>query len=286
MGEAIAAFRKYALRAREALDAWWFDADCDNTQTDEDSPSEAYFWGQEVARNAHEMRMFRYSLEEYVASLDSLRHEAEYHYPRRYPRAPANERADRFYAARIPGREALRALADEAVREAFSWGPLAERIERYCRTLLDTTESMVHGVAAHIASNKRAPADKYLHLLREWFDAFDGLSPFEGTPADKASTAASEKAEEEFPPRPVGRPKRNDEALERELVDGWLSHEKQGSETGEPSPSKSRYIEDRNRDALKDPKLLAALNATHLRLLNNGLRARRRKRQGTRTKRR
>jgi hypothetical protein len=286
MGEAIAAFRKYALRAREALDAWWFDADCDNTQTDLDSPSHAYFWGQEVARNANEMCMYRYSLEEYVASLDSLRHEAEYHYPRRYPRAPANERADRFYAARVPGREALRALADEAVREAVSWGPLAERIERYCRTLLDTTESMVHGVAAHIASNKRAPADKYLHLLREWFDAFDGLSPFEGSPADKSSAAAAKKAEQEFPPRPVGMPKVNDEALERELVAGWDALGERCRRDGERLPSKEQYIEDRNRGVLKDPKRLAALNAEHFRYLETGLRARRRKRQGTRTKRR
>ncbi len=86
--------------------------------------------------------------------------------------------------------------------------------------------------------------------------------------------------------RAPGRPKRNDEALEKALVDGWLSLVERCSETSEPAPSKPRYIEDRNRDALKDPKLLAALNATHLRLLNNGLRARRRKRQGTRTKRR
>ena len=286
MGEAIAAFRKYALRAREALDVWWFDANCDNTQTDEDDLSAEHFWAEKVHRNVSEMTTHRYSLEEYVASLDSLRHEWEYNYPRRFPRGPANRRTDSFYAARVSGRAALRALADEAIREAVDWGPLATRVERYCRTLLDTIEQMVHGVAAHIASNKRAPAGKYLELLREWFDAFDGLSPFEGSPADKSSAAAAEKAEQEFPPRPVGRPKRNDEALERALVDGWLSLVERCSETSEPAPSKPQYIADRNRDALKDSKLLAALNAMHLRLLNNGLRARRRKRQGSRTKRR
>ena len=172
MGEAIAAFRKYALRAREALDVWWFDANCDNTQTDEDDLSAEHFWAEKVHRNVSEMTTHRYSLEEYVASLDSLRHEWEYNYPRRFPRGPANRRTDSFYAARVSGRAALRALADEAIREAVDWGPLATRVERYCRTLLDTIEQMVHGVAAHIASNKRAPAGKYLELLREWFDAF------------------------------------------------------------------------------------------------------------------
>jgi len=76
----------------------------------------------------------------------------------------------------------------------------------------------------------------------------------------------------------VGRPP-NNEALEKELVDGWL-------ELAEPKPSKSQYIADRNAGTRKDPKLLAALNATHLRHLESGLRAKRRNRQGVRTKRR
>lgn len=303
MGEAIARFRKYALRARESLDVWRFEADCDDTE--KDAGDEGHVWCawseamQDLHFCSHAIAQDRRPAAKYVAELVAIKREWELNYPKKPPAqnllVPENTKKgmvftltkrQRFYFDRRDGRAALRGLADEAIREAIEWGPLAERVEGYSRRLFNATEGMVHLVADAFTPKVTSDASDYVPLLEEWFDAFDGLSPFEGSPADKSSSAAAEKAEQEFPARPVGRPKRNDEALERALVDGWLSLVERCSETSEPAPSKPQYIADRNRDALKDPKLLAALNATHLRLLNNGLRARRRKRQGTRTKRR
>jgi hypothetical protein len=301
MGQPIAAFRTYALRARESLDLWRFDAICDDTRPStgpEEEPEEspAGDWLVGALQTIWFMSDERRLAAEYVADLHSWQRTFELNHPRK-PGSPPGAlvmgsklcrvvtRND-FYYERRKGRKALRSLSEEAICEAIYWGPLAERVEAYARRLFNATESMVHSVADTLHPKRPSKPTDYAAIVEEWFDAFDGLAPFTGEPAGAAYGSAVAAAEEEFPPRPVGRPKRNDEALERALVDGWLSLVERCSETSEPAPSKPQYIADRNRDALKDPTLLAALNVTHLRLLNNGLRARRRKRQGTRTKRR
>lgn len=294
MGEAISAFRKYALRARESLDLWRFTADCDDTRPSsvadddpEESPRSDWLIGalQSIWSMSDSERLLP---ADYVADLHSWQRQYELNYPQPAQRVGRHSMPSRtaFYYERRKGRKALRSLSEEAICEAIYWGPLAERVEAYARRLFNATESMVHSVADTLHPKRPSKPTDYAAIVEEWFDAFDGLAPFTGEPAGAAYGSAVAAAEQEFPPRPVGRPKRNDEALERALVDGWLSLVERCSETSEPAPSKPQYIADRNRDALKDPKLLAALNATHLRLLNNGLRARRRKRQGTRTKRR
>lgn len=317
MGEAIAAFRKYALRARESLDIWRFDSECDNSPEDADdhTPGAWGDWYQDVHDAVWNIVEDRRPLADYVASLIALQEHYERNHPReeREPIPDPEQGAKRgfrlvisprhwFYAERRKGRTALRSLADEAVREAIHWGPLAERVERYIRDLLLATESMVHSVAMTYSNEPYAhpdygrlsrkptrnltPVSEYVALLEQWFDAFDGLSPFEGEPADAASAAASDAAEEAFPARPPGRPKSSDEALEKALVDEYLQWKQEHAAKGEKQPSKERFVASRNRDAVKDPKRLAAINAEHFRILENGLRSRRRKRQQSRTKRR
>ena len=286
MGKAIAAFRKYALRARESLDWWRFQADCDTTgpNGEADWPDSPFAgWVRDLLCVVGGMKESRLLPAEYVSTLHTLQQKYELNFPAKPRPAPAPgtmSYREQFYFERRNGRAALRGLSEEAIREAVAWGPLAERVEGYSRRLFNATEKMVHAI--YVSQN----TSDYVALLEEWFDAFDGLSPFEGNPADKSSEAAAKKAEREFPARPVGMPKVNDEALERELVTGWDALGERCRRDGERLPSKEQYIEDRNRGVLKDPKRLAALNAEHFRYLETGLRARRRKRQGTRTKRR
>ena len=258
MGEAIAAFRKYALRARESLDVWRFEAECDYTlrdQEDPDYPCAYNDWYEDVIWDVNDILSDRRPLVDYVTRLLALQERFERLYPGPLedqlppPEPEGKERKgfrisaspqQWFYADRRRGRAALRALANDAVREAVQWSALAERVEEYVRRLFEATDGMVHSVAMTYSTERisfsdyqrvsrkqtrnLSPVGDYVALLEEWFDAFDWLAPFEGEPADKASSSAAEKAEEEFPTRRSGRPV-NDERLACELVAGWDSFE-------------------------------------------------------------
>jgi hypothetical protein len=186
-----------------------------------------------------------------------------------------------------------------ARREATRWGSLFPVVEARLKELESAALMMTNYAAAEYYANPSpAPwnqADRdYSDEHVEFGVALDALAPFieepptsfASNPSDACMAAASDAAEQPSPPRPRGRPKQNDELLEKELVDAWLALSKRQEGSGERKTSKPQFIEERNRDALKDPVRLAARNAEHFKLLENGLRNRRRKLGQSRTKRR
>lgn len=237
MGDAVAALRKFALRAREDLDAMRFRPNCDSTErplspghpdyiegTEGFEPSPQYHamhmqWGV-IRAQSHYLR----APGDYVADLVAIRATYEREHPARPVHSPGDEPAEHdaailrarregFYEYRRKGRQALRRLADEAIREAVQWGPLAEKVEGYCRLLLGAVDDLGHSVAASFDATRSDPPEVYAALLVAWFDAFDGLSPFEGTPADKPTAEAVAEAEQVFPPHPGGAPRKHDGSL-------------------------------------------------------------------------
>lgn len=170
-----------------------------------------------------------------------------------------------------PGHSEIREAVREAVKEAVKWGSLFPAVEARIKAL-DAAADLLLQYAA--AGYFQSPADKYadesdsdyIAAHEQFAEALDALAPFIEEPPTAAAGSTSEKRSNSS--RGGGRPP-NDEALARDLLDGWRAYEPE-----EGRKTKDRYLAQRPEvRTLKTPEarqrkiasLLVALDsALHL----------------------
>jgi hypothetical protein len=149
----------------------------------------------------------------------------------------------------------IRALASDAAKESLRWGKLFNTVEPRVQALMQAT------------INLRCEPGSYGKPLARWQRAFDALAPFIEEPPATVSSSPSTK-QTGGSRRGGGRPP-NDEALARDLLNGWRAYE-----PDDGRKTKDRYLAQRaDVRTLKTPEarqrkiasLLVALNsALHL----------------------
>jgi hypothetical protein len=291
MGDAIARFRQAAHAARHDFDFRFFSP---LAATEE---NHAYFGDMltAFAESASEGTMPAAEYADYMAEMQASI-ESEYaDTPRR--RGQRNPLTQPPRNGPRPRPDDLRNLAAEAVVSALAWGHLATSIEGRVVRLLDAHEKLHLGMLdrrnaieeaqnalgltpgdlenfcidimpdllAELAEDDEKRQKQYAAALAAWFVEYLALGSFIGEPP--AAAATSEKKTGGSRGR-GGRPP-NDEALARDLLDGWRAYEPEDGRKTKP-----RYLAQRD-DVMavkteqarqrKIASLLVALNsALHL----------------------
>lgn len=184
--------------------------------------------------------------ERYIRGLCKLRNEAEQH---RVPPLPGYidypESIDWVPEPRgfLPPDSEVFAALRNAVREAVRYGVLFEQVEARIKALEDACDMMIQFAASTYysgpvdAKESGMADDRYIEYRVKFAEALDALAPFiEELPAAAAST--SEKQTGSSRGR-GGRPQ-NDEALARDLLDGWRAYEPEDGKK-----TKDRYLAQR-----------------------------------------
>lgn len=292
MGEAIARFRQATLAARHKFDFCFFSP---LAATEE---NHAYFCDMlnAFAESSSEGTM---PAAEYAACMAEIQTDIESEYadaPRR--RGQPNPLTQPPRSGPQPRPDELRHLAAEAVVSALAWGHLATSIEGRIVRLLDAHERLRLGMLnrkhaveeaqdalgltpgnpenfcidimpdllAEMAEEDEERQKQYAAALADWFMEYLALAPFIEKPAAAAgSTSAKQTGGNR---RGGGRPP-NDEALARDLLDGWRAYEPDDGRKTKPrylaQRADVRAVKTEEARQRKIASLLVALNsALHL----------------------
>ena len=257
MGEVIARFREMVLAIRRV---------CDERHSQPRGRAVKPAAAKKFARECrlhfldHEKNGMNYP-ERYVRGLCRLRDAAE-----RHPDPPPPGEFDlplyiewlpEPFAKKEPGHSEIRKAVREAVKEAVRWGNLFETVEARIKALAAAAEMLANYAGSERYENppeedfyvrpehgtdyarpSRGQADRdYIARHEEFAEALDALAPFIEEPPAAAGSSTSAKRTRS---RGRGGRPQNDEALARDLLDGWRAYEPE-----EGRKTKDRYLAQR-----------------------------------------